>query len=330
MRKTLPVAGLVLALTLAGCAHQTPPLQSVGPAPMETGAIVVPAAPERGFHFPYILRIPADPSEAQVKMLLVEPNNTGAVSDDPEVHAKAAMTLSGTGIGADAARNLHIPLLMPVFPRPESEWRIYTHQLDRDSMLVQSGPLRRLDLQLIAMIDDARARLRERGMNVPARVLMTGFSASGSFVNRFTMLHPDRVQAVATGGLNGLLILPQSDLDSISLPYPLGLADLEQVAGIKPRMDEWRRIPQLIFMGALDDNDAVLFDDGYDESEKELVFRAIGETMQPDRWERCQAAYRAAGANATFRTYDGIGHGTDGRIGLEITSFLRDASTNGR
>lgn len=149
-------------------------------------------------------------------------------------------------------------------------------------------------------------------------------------MSRFTMLHPDRVQAVATGGLNGLLILPKTALDSISLPYPLGLADLEQIAGIKPRLNEWRRVPQLIFMGALDDNDAVQFDDGYDDSEKEIVFQAIGRKMQPDRWERCQSVYRAAGANATFRTYDGIGHGTDGRIGLEITEFLRDACTNGR
>ena len=322
-------AALVLAFSLAGCTQQAP-LRSVGPVPIEAATIVVPAAPERGFHFPYILRIPSNALQGDVKLLLVEPNNTGAVSDDLQVHSDAAMKLSGNGIGADAARNLHIPLLMPVFPRPETEWRLYTHQLDRDTMLIKSGPMRRLDLQLIAMIDHARARLRDRGLNVPPKVLMTGFSASGTFVNRFTLLHPDRVRAVATGGLNGLLILPQASLDSISLPYPLGLADIQQVAGIKPRLDQWRRIPQLIFMGALDDNDAVLFDDGYEESEKEIVFRAIGEKMQPDRWEHCQSIYRAAGANATFRTYEGIGHGTDGRIGLEITEFLRDAGTKRR
>jgi hypothetical protein len=327
--KTLPVAGLLLALTLDGCAHHVPS-QGANPVPAAAAVIVVPAAPERGFYFPYILRIPSGAFQGNVKRLLVEPNNTGGVSDDLEVHSRAAMKLSDNGIGADVSRNLQIPLLMPVFPRPEKEWRIYTHQLDRDTILVASGPMRRLDLQLIAMIDDARVRLRERGMNVPAKVLMTGFSASGSFVNRFTMLHPDRVQAVATGGLNGLLILPKSTIDSLSLPWPLGLADLEQIAGIKPRLAEWKRVPQLIFMGALDDNDAVLFDDGYEESEKELVFKAIGQKMQPDRWERCQSVYQAAGANATFRTYAGIGHGTDGPINLEITRFLRDASTKAR
>ncbi len=35
------------------------------------------------------------------------------------------------------------------------------------------------------MIADCRARLEKTGYGVQSRVLMTGFSASGTFVNRF-------------------------------------------------------------------------------------------------------------------------------------------------
>ena len=152
--------------------------------------------------------------------LLVEPNNTGKLADDLAVHLAAARDLADKAIGGFVARELALPLLVPVFPRPEKEWELYTHQLDRDTLLVAAGPLQRLDLQLLAMIDDARARLASRGMNLPAKVLLTGFSASGSFVNRFTALHPERVQAAAAGGLNGNLILPLATLGGRELALP--------------------------------------------------------------------------------------------------------------
>lgn len=278
----------------------------------------VPANPPKGFHYPYILRVPDAPA---YRALLVEPNNTGQVSDDLQVHADAALELSQGGLGAYVSRTLKVPYLMPIFPRPQADWKAYTHQLDRDSMLIDSDPMRRLDLQLVAMIDDARARLRARGLSVPRKVLMSGFSASGSFVNRFTMLHPERVQAVAAGGLNGMIILPIAARHETPLPYPLGIADLSRFT--KPNLAAWKRVPQFIYMGAKDDNDAVLFDDGYSEEERQAVFRAIGQTMQPDRWETGQAIYRDAGANVTFRTYEGIGHGTNRAINNDVAEFLR-------
>lgn len=288
----------------------------LAPAALASEMLVVPAAPEKGFHYPYILRVP---EETKARWLLVEPNNTGAVSDDFAVHEKAAMDLSKKAIGAYVASRLGLPLLVPVFPRPATEWQIYTHHLDRDSMLVRSGPMRRMDLQLLAMIDDARATLNARGVRVEKKVLMTGFSASGTFSNRFTMMHPERVHAVAAGGLNGLLMIPDE------LPYPLGLSDFRAVTGERFHKRAWRRVPQFLYMGATDDNDAVQFDDGYSDDERKLVFTILGEKMQPDRWRRCQELYRKAGANATFRTYPHIGHGTDQKINDEITEFFRRA-----
>jgi hypothetical protein len=113
-------------------------------------------------------------------------------------------------------------------------------------MLVESGPLKRLDLQLIAMIDDAIVRLRARRVFLQPKILMYGFSASGAFVNRFTMLHPERVHAAVAGGVNGMLVLPVEQLDSVALPYPLGIADFRTVSGAAPQLEVWRRVAQLI------------------------------------------------------------------------------------
>jgi hypothetical protein len=302
---------------------------------------LVEAAPARGFHYPYLLVVPtvvpaSPPSDstgavagssgtasAPAAFLLVEPNNTGRLSDDLAVHLAAARELATTAIGGYLARELVVPLLIPVFPRPETEWEIYTHQLDRDTLAIRDGPMRRLDLQLLAMIEDARGRLASQGRPVAARVLMTGFSASGSFVNRFTAMHPEQVQAVAAGGLNGILILPVEALGGKALPFPLGVADLANASSRAFDAATWRKVPQFLYMGALDDNDAVQFDDGYAADEKAIVDAVIGAKMQPDRWEHCQRIYREAGANATFRTFEEVGHFTTREVNETIRDFFR-------
>lgn len=324
--------GLAILLALSfRVAADAQPAVSTAPAPStatssEPTTTLVEAQPDKGFHYPYLLVTPAAapggiPSSAA--MLLVEPNNTGKVSDDFIVHLSAARDLAQHAIGGYVARELGLPLLVPVFPRPEKQWELYTHQLDRDTLLVADGLLARLDLQVVAMIDDARARLAAQGWKLPEKVLLTGFSASGSFVNRFTALHPARVQAVAAGGLNGNLILPLATLGGRELPYPLGVADMTTVAGHAFDAASWRKVPQFLYMGALDDNDAVQYDDGYTAAEKAIVDAVIGAKMQPDRWEHCQRIYREAGASVEFHTFEGVGHFTDRRVNEEIRDFFR-------
>jgi hypothetical protein len=44
-----------------------------------------------------------------------------------------------------------------------------------------------------------------------------------------------------------------------------------------------------------------------------------------ERWERSQELYREAGANVKLRTYEKVGHWTDGTVNGEILAFFRDA-----
>jgi pimeloyl-ACP methyl ester carboxylesterase len=94
---------------------------------------------------------------------------------------------------------LRQPLLIPVFDRPESIPTIYTHALDSDTMALTSGPLARVDLQLLAMVDHAGSILSSAGISTEDDILLFGFSVSGTFANRFAALHPRRVHAVASG-----------------------------------------------------------------------------------------------------------------------------------
>ena len=89
-------------------------------------------------------------------------------------------------------------------------------------MLQRDNPLERIDEQLINMFKDAQSKLEKKAIKTHNRFLLTGFSASGTFANRFTIIHPDRVFAVAAGGLNGLLMLPVDSLD-IESDLPVGV-----------------------------------------------------------------------------------------------------------
>jgi hypothetical protein len=302
--------------------------QPEGLAKVELGNIEwVEASPTKGFYSPYLLRIPVAGPQQRLPFLLVEPNNSGVLSDDPAADRLAAADLATKAIGADLARRLNAPLLVPAFPRPAKHPLLYTHIFDRDTWLLRRGPLAHLDRQLLAMVDDARERLHARGIDVDTKILLTGFSASGAFVNRFTFLHPKRVKAAASGATNGLLMLPTASLEGTRLSFPLGLADFTQHTGAPFDRDAWLLVPQFIYLGALDDNDAVAFDDGYSSRERRIVYRLLGKAMQPTRWEKCQRLYNEAGATVTFRTFPGVGHWSNGAIHAELADFFRQATS---
>lgn len=282
---------------------------------------IVPANPAAGFSFPYVLRIPADGGSPERRYLVVESNNTGT-DDDFEHHIAGVKSFaSGPGIGPTVARELDTPLLVPVFPRSRQEWQIYTHALDRDAMRLGEDPRHRLDLQLLRMVDDARQRLEQHGVVLREKFVLVGFSASGTFSNRFAFLHPDRLAAVVSGAVNGFPMLPVGSIDGKPMVYPLGIADFEEITGKGFDAEAWHKLPQMIFMGAIDDNDAVKFDDAYSADERQTIFESVGEDMLV-RWHTSQAIYSGGKPNVTFVTYGDVGHWTDGRIMRDIVNFV--------
>lgn len=243
--------------------------------------------------------------EGKTVTMLVQPNNSGTNSDDPAVHQKDAWW---TGFERkNIADELGVVLLVPAFLRPAADWKIYTHALDRDVLTTQRRDLARLDLQLIAMIEAARSELRASGISTEEKILLQGFSASGMFANRFTVLHPNRVKAVTVGSPGGWPIAPLSTWKGRELPYPMGVADLEELTGAPFDSAAYKAIAQLIYMGSLDDNDSVDFRDGWDEEPAKVIDELFGKNPL-SRWEVSRMTYEAAGANAQFLLVDGVGH----------------------
>ncbi|MFD2247401.1 alpha/beta hydrolase family protein [Pontibacter ruber] len=281
------------------------------------------AQPAAGFNFEYLVYLPKGLQSQTATYLMVETNNSG-LNDSIEFHERGARrAASKSGVANYVSKKLQLPLLIPIFPRSETNWLYYTHALDRDVLLTKADGLERLDLQLLAMIDDARKQLAVRGYPLKEKLFITGFSASGTFANRFSILHPEKVKATASGGINGIPILPVAAIDGQTLNYPLGIADLEQITGKPVNLTEFSKLPKMLYMGALDDNDAVAFDDGYTKEEREIVYRLMGKQLVPQRWQFVEQVYIKNNIEADFRTYPNIGHGTDLQINNDLVEFFR-------
>ncbi len=277
------------------------------------------------FNFGYFLFLPDNMVINKKITLIVEPNNSGFASDKINEHKEKAKRQATREFytGNFIARRLNFPLLVPVFPRSEKDWKIYTHALDRDAIMQKNNDMERLDLQLLAMIDDAKQKLREMGYQVDEKIFMTGFSASGTFVNRFSFIHPSKVKAYVAGGVNGLLILPLDSLGGKPLNYPIGQSDFETLFGERFDLPAFKNFPQFLFMGELDDNDAIPYEDGYSVEERNTIYELLGEEMMPKRWNQCSEIYIEKGINAEFKTYHGIGHEQPERVKNDILDFFK-------
>jgi pimeloyl-ACP methyl ester carboxylesterase len=213
-------------------------------------------------------------------------------------------------------------LLVPAFVRPAVDWQIYTHALDRDALITPRPDLKRLDLQLLAMVERTRGVFAAEGIATDERILLQGFSASGMFANRFTALHPRRVKAVAAGSPGGWPIAPLARAGELALDYPAGIGDIEVLTGEPFDLEGFRAVPQLLVLGSLDENDSLDFGDGWDQPQADALQKTFGATPL-ERWDDAERLYDEAGANARFLLVEGIGHDRR-KLQSHTTEFFRD------
>jgi hypothetical protein len=285
--------------------------------------IKIEANPEFGFNYPYYLRIPKGLNQNKSQYILVESNNSGDINDNLSFHEKEAyLQISQNGMGTRICQDLKIPFLVPIFPRPAKKWEIYTHALDRDAVILKTGEMKRLDLQLIAMVENAKTVLKKFQITAKDKFLMNGLGASGNFANRFTLIHSNLIAGVATGGINAMPILCISKLDGQELIYPIGTHDYELLFGMKFNLEEFKKVPQYIYMGQNDDNDAVLFNDGYSLKEREIIFKVLGEKMFPDRFKTCKSIIIQNKVNSTMVIYPGVGREIPEKVYNDVLSFF--------
>ena len=319
--------------------------------------IVVKANPDKGFNFPYLLKTSKKTLDA--KYLIVESNNTGNQKTIKKMTSDAKKYLEWT-FGSDIAKKLNYPLLMPVFPFATKEmekdlslsesqkWKYYFPQLDSDVLKIDNAKYTRIDLQLIAMINDARERLlKKNNQNINNKIIMIGFSSSSLFASRFTFLHPERVAVAVGGGIGGLLPVPTNEINGTKLMYPIGSYDYESITGKQFNLEEYKKTPQFYWQGTKDksnsfngflvgrniDGEEEITDEEYEVVKKlfvnDLPFDAKKVSLKTNTiiWENSQKYINQIVANVKFESPKGLRHTEGGPgIGPKITKKLKNKS----
>lgn len=290
----------------------------------------VDADPESGFNYPYYLATP-ERFRSEPVPLMVEMNNAGkgqGVEDleDPVRDQITRFELQGPWLSEE----LGVPHLIPVVPRPDGDPVDSTHEtisLDRTTMLHDGTDIERLDLQLLRMADHARERaLSDRETH--ERLIFYGNSSGGVVGERMAAMHPEEILAVAAGGLNGFVVLPFEELGGMTLNYPVGTADFEAILGKPYDPESHSEVNMFYFQGSDDEKNRLPMSDRgdpdvwNDQDVLEAARAVYGSDMVEDRFPRCHIAYRAAGIDAQFRVYQGMGHNPE-PASHDLREFLR-------
>ena len=136
--------------------------------------------PNEGFNFPYTLFIPENVDKNT--SLIVEGANTGRPRNNIKdaVNDVIERCMNITIIRCNTKTKFSI--LTPCFPRiyTKEDGEIYTHILSSKALNYENHGLKRVDNQLVNMINDALNLLKEKEINVDSKVILDGFSASES------------------------------------------------------------------------------------------------------------------------------------------------------
>ena len=256
--------------------------------------------PEEGFSFGYFLAVPRGLERTEKYFLLAEAD-PGLVRISGGRGDQTAGALSFLQ-SYPLLSSLKTPVIMPVFTRVPSAPNLRVGALDRDVMQIREGSLKRPDLQFLAMLKDARKRLKEQGIKTHKKIWLHGFGPSGDFCARFVFLHPKNVQAAVCGGTDGVVPLPLAELDGRAWNYPLGAADAREISGRKFDAKNWKRTPQFYYAVGRDNSLSWATAAFIGRPEGEAALDVLGLSL-PARWNRTAALLKQSGAAVQTHFY---------------------------
>jgi len=190
---------------------------------------------------------------------------------------------------------------------------IYPSTFDRQSFWESTDPFyQRADLKINLMIDRFTEKLSSAGYDMHQKVFVDGYSSGGAFAFGYSVLHPDRVQAVSAGGI-GFVNLPLIEYNGEVLDWPIGTNDYYSLMGKEFDFETFKNIPIFVYVG---ENDTVWFNDTvhgnsplFWENESQPIFLNIvfGDTL-PIRVKNQTDLLIGLGCNLKFKMYIGLGH----------------------
>ena len=132
---------------------------------------------------------------------------------------------------------------MPILPSPSKDPPYY-QQLSYDCFKNGQRP----DLDVVNALNKAKIILND-GYKIKTndKIFLNGYSTSGVFAQRFSLIHPELVDAVCIGGASGTIPIPNSNFD-----YPIGTKNFEELFKEPFNLEEYKKIPFTYYVAGLE------------------------------------------------------------------------------
>ena len=307
----------------------------------EPGVQKIEADPDAGFHSPYFLYTPTvshvegSLNDSQERPLVVTTHPWG----DFEERVEGA---SGpdSGITGEIADAMNCPVLSVPLTLTDGFLGLEPQELTlAPEIEIDDARRERVDLQLIAMIEDAKSRLNNGVYTIADGTHYDGGSSAADFIENIAPLHPEHINAISSGA-NGYVFLPFEELtddipvhgdpDRTTIPWPIGAGNLQELTGEEFNKEAWMDIEQFKWIGGEDqDPDDP---DNYTHKRFRPVYGEIGEVVEEifgtlqvdDRFETSREIYNHLDVPATFRKFEGQPHSPDWEYRVEAVEFHKE------
>lgn len=193
---------------------------------------------EKGINISSIVAVPL--TENISKNMIFEANNMESEKNS-DILSQGIDTLRRLSILTQEEPGIIVvPLILSYKDAP------YFQQLSKECFdLPKDDLLYRVDEQIVRMIAKTKNMvLNEFGINLDNKIFLNGYSSSGVFAQRFSLLHPEMIDTVCIGGASGSIPVPSDDLD-----YPLGVKDYEELIGKKFDFEQYKDIKFRYYVG---------------------------------------------------------------------------------
>ena len=204
------------------------------------------------YNIPYILVLPKNMKENCI--LAVEINNLETENSDDLLN-NGLLTAHKL---VQQLKDNDNPVLIPIVPSVKNGIPYY-QQLSKECFSIPSAhPFYRIDLQVLNIINEVKQNLSDK-INLRDKIFFNGYSSSGVFAQRFTLLHPEIVDTLCIGGASGSIPVP-----ILELGYPLGIADYYEITGKQFNLEVYSQIKFRYYIGQFEDKRKT--SERYDES----------------------------------------------------------------
>jgi len=269
--------------------------------------------------------IPPTISKTEHSYILIAGVHSAIPTDDyDEITQESRSSAEGNMWWANEHKYI---LLTPVIPCKDFASNAYVVAFSWQVFLDSTDPFyQRPDFKVNLMIDKLVSDLRNEGYHVDEKVFIEGFSAGGMFAQRYALLHPERVQAIAAGAPGGAITLAESSYNGTQMDWPVGVNDFSSLVGYEFNQSAYQQVPQFMYIGDQDTNSTLCCPGHLWRTQSQIDFleNTFGDTPPVILENQVNYLNDIGYNNIIFKKYPGIGHEHTEEMREDSFAFFSD------